>query len=97
MSIIATILYVVVFIYFLLMWARLILDVLTNLSRDFRPRGVVLIVAEISFTITDPPIRLVRKVIPPLRLGGVSLDFAWSVVMFAVIILLSIVSLGFAN
>jgi YggT family protein len=96
-SIIATVLYVVVFSYFLLMWARLILDVLTNLSRDFRPRGFVLIVAEISFTLTDPPIRLVRKVIPPLRLGGVSLDFAWSIVMFAVIILLSIVSLGFAN
>jgi len=42
------------------------------------------------FTITDPPIVLVRKVIPPLRVGGVALDFAWSIVMLACIILSSI-------
>lgn len=46
--------------------------------------------AEIVLTLTDPPIRLVRKVLPPFRLGAAALDFSWSIVMLAVIILMYI-------
>jgi YggT family protein len=91
-SAIATILYVALFIYFLLMWARFIFDLLSNWSGSFRPKGPLLIVAEIAYTVTDPPIRAVRKVLPPLRIGGFALDFGWTIVMIAVIILMSIVS-----
>lgn len=96
-SVISGALYFALFLYFLLMWARFILDLVTAFSRGFRPRGVVLVLAEIAYTVTDPPIRAVRRVIPPLRIGGAALDFGWMIVMFVVIILMSIVSLGFAN
>ena len=91
-SAIATILYVALFIYFLLMWARFIFDLVTGFVRGFKPPGPLLIVAEIAYTVTDPPIRAVRRVIPPLRFGGIALDFGWTIVMLAVIILMSIVS-----
>ena len=91
-SAIATILYVALFIYFLLMWARFIFDLVTNFVRGFKPQGPLLIVAEIAYTVTDPPIRAVRKVIPPLRFGGIALDFGWTIVMLAVIISMSVVS-----
>ena len=89
-SIIALIAYIALTVFFVLMWARFILDLARTFLRQWRPRGIGLILAEAVFTITDPPIMLVRKVIPPLRVGGVALDFAWSIVMLACIILSSI-------
>ncbi|PRY68520.1 YggT family protein [Glaciihabitans tibetensis] len=93
-SFLATIVYIALFLFFLLMWVRFILDLLTNFVRGFKPRGPVLVLAEAAYTVTDPPLRAVRKVLPPVRFGGVALDFGWSLVMLAVIILMSVVSAG---
>lgn len=95
-SIIATILYVALSLFILIMWARLVLDLIVNFSRGWRPRGPLLVVAEVVFTITDPPVKAVRRVVPPLRLGAIQLDFSWSIVLLAAIIL-SYVVLGFMN
>jgi len=90
-SLVANILYYALFLFFLLMWSRFILDLATSFVRGFRPRGFLLVVAEVTYTVTDRPIRAVRRVIPPLRIGGAALDFGWSIVMLATIILMSIV------
>ncbi len=95
-SIIATVIYVALIIFFLMMWARFILDLVRMLARQWRPRGLGLVLAEAVYSVTDPPIKLVRRVVPPLRVGGAALDFAWSIVMLAVLILIS-VTLGFMN
>ncbi len=95
-SIIATVVYVGLTIFFVLMWARFILDLARMFARQWRPRGIGLVLAELVYAVTDPPIRLVRRVVPPLRVGGAALDFAWSIVMLACIILIS-VTLGFVN
>lgn len=89
-ALIATLVYYVLLLFFFAMWARFILDLAANFARNWRPKGLVLVLAELVFTITDPPIRAVRRVLPPLRLGGVALDFAWSVVMLGVIVLIYI-------
>ncbi len=96
MSIIATIVYIALTIFFVMMWARFILDLVRSFARAWRPRGAGLVLAEAVYSVTDPPLRLVRRVIPPLRVGNAALDFAWSIVMLAVIILISI-TLGFVN
>lgn len=95
-SVIATVVYVALVVFFVLMWARFVLDLVRMVARRWRPRGLVLVLAEAVYAVTDPPIRVVRRVIPPLRVGGAALDFAWSIVMLLVIILIS-VSLGFMN
>jgi YggT family protein len=51
-----------------------------------------MVLAESSYTITDPPLRAVRRVIPPLKLGSIRLDLAWTIVLIAVLILMSLVS-----
>ena len=89
-SVIATICYYLLLLYFFVLWARFVLDLLRNFARSWRPRGVGLIVAEVVFSLTDRPIRAVRRVVPPIRLGGAALDFAWSIVMLVVIILIYI-------
>lgn len=89
-SFVAGIAYILLVIYFLIMWARFVLDLARNFSRQWRPRGVGLVLAELVLTLTDPPIRLVRRVVPPIRMGAASLDFSWSIVMLVVIVLMYI-------
>ena len=96
MSVVASVVYVALTIFFILMWARFVLDLARVFARQWRPRGFGLVLAEAVFTVTDPPIKLVRRIVPPLRVGRAALDFAWSIVMLVCIILIS-VSLGFVN
>lgn len=56
---------------------RLILDYVRILSRDWRPRGPILVVAEFLYSVTDPPLRMLRRVLPPLRVGSVALDLSY--------------------
>ncbi|MGL4340530.1 MAG: YggT family protein [Rhodoglobus sp.] len=83
-------------IFLIMMWARFFLDLARTFARSWRPTGVLLVIAETVFTITDPPLKAVRRFIPPAKMGGITLDFAWSIVMIAVIILNAFVS-GFVN
>ncbi|MGN6742488.1 MAG: YggT family protein [Amnibacterium sp.] len=87
-AVIGTVLYVVLLVYFFALWARFVLDLVQAFSAQWRPRGAVLVLAEASFTITDPPIKAVRRFVPPLRIGAFSLDFGFTIVMFAVIALM---------
>jgi YggT family protein len=75
-SLIWTILYLVLLVYTLLLWARLVIEIIQSFARDYRPKGFVLLLFEFVFTATDPPGKFLRRVIPPLRLGAVSLDLS---------------------
>lgn len=78
-------------IYFFILIGRLIFEWVQVFARDWRPRGVILVVAEAIYTVTDPPLRAIRRVIPPLRLGGVAIDLAFLVLILLVSILRAIV------
>jgi YggT family protein len=80
----------VVFLFFLFLLARLVIDWIQVFSRDWTPKGAVLVVAESVFTVTDPPINAVRRVVPPLKLGQVQLDLAFLVVMLVTVILMRV-------
>jgi YggT family protein len=80
-----------VFVLFLL--ARLVLDWVQYFARDWRPTGFALVVAEIVYSVTDPPLRLLRRVIPPLTIGSVRLDLAFMILMLGCWFLLSLLPL----
>ena len=67
--------------------ARFVLDWVQMLARQWRPRGFVAVLCEGIYSITDPPLRAVRGVIPPLRLGQVMLDLSPMILLFGIIIL----------
>lgn len=90
-AIVATILYFALLAFVILMWLRFVFDWVRVLRRQWRPRGFVLMVAEAAFTVTDPPIKLVRRILPPVRIGAVQLDFAWSIVLLVCIVLMVVV------
>lgn len=88
LSVVFSIAYVLLLVYFFVMWARFILELARSFARHWRPRGFGLVAAELVFTVTDPPIRFVRRLVPPVRVGTAALDFGWSIVMLVVIVLI---------
>lgn len=80
----------VVFLFFLLLIGRLVLDWVQVLSRDWRPKGGILVVAEVVYSVTDPPLRLLRRVIPSINLGGMRIDIAFLVLMVITSILMNV-------
>ena len=90
MSALYALVYFALLIFFLLLIGRLIFDWVQALSRSFRPRGAVLVLAESVYTVTDPPLKALRKVMPPLRLGPVSLDLGFLVLIFGCSILMNV-------
>ncbi|HEX7535632.1 MAG TPA: YggT family protein [Dermatophilaceae bacterium] len=71
-------------LFFAALICRLVLDWIQVLSREWRPHGPVLFFAEAIYTVTDPPLKFLRRVIPPLSLGGIRLDMAFLVLILAV-------------
>ena len=92
MSIVLQVVLAVLWIFLLCLIARVVMDLLQHFARDFRPHGVVLLLFEAVYTVTDPPLRAVRRVIPPLNLGGIALDLAFIVLLISLNILIMVVS-----
>jgi YggT family protein len=92
-NILKLVLYYVLLAYLLILIARLILGWIQTFSRDWHPTGIVLVIAEAAYTATDPPLRLLRRYIPSLRLGTVALDLSFMVLFLVVLVLLRAVLL----
>lgn len=90
MSSVGEIVATVLWVYFLILMARFVIDIVQMLSREWQPHGIVLVFAEFVYSLTDPPLRLLRKLIPPLRLGGVALDLAFLVLVIAIQVLIQV-------
>jgi YggT family protein len=90
MAIIGYIIYWILWLFLLLLIARMVLSWVPVLVRDWHPRGAMLVVAETVYTVTDPPLRVLRKVLRPVRVGNMMLDIAFLGLWLAVIILMKI-------
>lgn len=88
--IVRQILHTIVFIFFITLLLRFVIDWIRVFAREWTPRGPALVVAEGVYTATDPPLKFLRRYIPPLRLGGISIDFAFMALFFVCVILLQV-------
>ncbi|MBA2739466.1 MAG: YggT family protein [Actinomycetota bacterium] len=70
--------------------SRFVIEWVQVLARSWAPRGIVLVICEAVYTVTDPPLRALRRVIPPLRLGSVALDLSPMVLLVALWVLQAI-------
>lgn len=84
MSALAGFLSTILWIYFLILLARLVLDYVQLFARSWEPKGPVLVFAVAIYTLTDPPLKFLRRFIPPLRLGQVSLDLSFLVLVLGI-------------
>jgi YggT family protein len=73
-----------------MLWVRFVVDWVQVFARSWSPHGVLLVLLEIVYSVTDPPIKALRRVIPPLRIGNFALDLSFLIVMISAYVLLSV-------
>ena len=81
------IVYLILYFFGLLLIARVVIEFIRSFARDWHPSGFIVVILEVIFTITDPPVRLLRRLIPPIPLGGIRLDVSIMVLLLLVIVL----------
>jgi YggT family protein len=86
------VIYYILFIYWLLLLGRLVIELVRTFAREWRPTGASVVVIESVFTTTDPPIKALRKILPPIPLGPVRLDLSLMITMIVVLIAMSLVA-----
>ena len=89
-STVASIIYLILWLFIALLFVRFIVDWVQVFARSWSPKGFVLVLLEIIYSITDPPILFVRRFVPPLRLGSIMLDTSFIIVLVACYILLEL-------
>ncbi|MBK8460341.1 MAG: YggT family protein [Micropruina sp.] len=82
-------------VYLAVLTARAILSFVPLFVRGWQPRGIMLVLAEFVYTLTDPPLKLMRRLIPPVRLGGIALDLGFLVLYLGVSFLRNLVGAVF--
>jgi YggT family protein len=88
------VLYYMLFFFWLLLTARIVVDLVRAFARDWRPVGPVAVSLETVYTVTDPPVKALRRVIPMVRIGSVGLDLSIMVLLLVVFILMRVVDPG---
>ena len=77
-------------LYLVVLIGTMIISWIRAFARDWVPRGFVLVLAETVLTLTDPPLKFLRRHIPPLQLGRMRLDLSFMVLFIVVLILLEV-------
>ena len=90
MHLVGSLLYFVVLVFFLIMLVRLVLDWVQFFARDWRPSGISLVIAEVTYSVTDPPLKALRRILPPITIGSVRLDLAFMVLFILCLILMRV-------
>jgi len=93
MGALGSILYSVLQLFIITLIARLVLDYVQMFARNWRPKGIALVLSEFVFTVTEKPLVFVRKFVPPLRVGSVNIDLAFVLLFFGVQLLMRFVVL----
>ncbi len=91
MTVVGSVLYYVLLVFLLLLIFRMVMEYVFMFARSYRPAGAVALVLELAYSATDPPLKALRRLIPPLRIGNVSLDLGFIVLFFTVTILMQVV------
>ena len=91
MSTLKIVLDYVLYLFLFVLIVRMVFGWIQMYSRDWRPKGAILVIAESAFTVTDPPLKFLRRFIPSLRLGMVALDLSFMVLFIVVLIMLEVV------
>ncbi|MET0189700.1 YggT family protein [Pseudonocardia sediminis] len=89
-DLIRLLIYYVLFFFWLLLAARIVVEMVRTFARQWRPAGGSAVAMEVVFTATDPPVKLLRRVIPVVRIGGVGLDLSIMVLLLVVFILMNV-------
>lgn len=69
------------FFFTLFLFGRIVCSVLFSVDPHLRPRGLWVVLVEAIYTVTDPPVKALGRIIPPLTLGRVQVDLGFIVLI----------------
>ncbi len=87
MEVVGRVIDVLLWVFIGLLWVRFVVDWVQVFARSWSPKGALLVLLEIVYSVTDPPIKAVRRVIPPVRIGSIALDLGFIIVLLAAYLL----------
>jgi YggT family protein len=87
---VGSVLHGLLWVFIVFLWIRFVFDWVQVFARSWSPKGVLLVGLEVVYSVTDPPIKALRRVIPPLRIGNFALDLSFILVLVMAYILLSL-------
>jgi YggT family protein len=90
--VIGNVLHGLLWLFILFLWIRFVFDWVQVFARSWSPGGVLLVALELVYSVTDPPIKALRRFIPPIRIGNFALDLSFILVLVAAYVLLQVVS-----
>ena len=90
MYIVGQVIHGLLWFFIALLWVRFIVDWVQVFARSWTPHGVILVLLEVVYSITDPPIKALRRLIPPLRIGNFALDLSFLIVLVLAYVLLRV-------
>ena len=91
MHAVLSLIHIALWVFIALLWVRFVVDWVQVFARNWTPTGFLLVLLEAVYSVTDPPIKALRRVIPPLRLGQIAIDLSFIIVMLGAYILLWLV------
>lgn len=91
MKLFLTILHNLLWIFQILLIVRIVVVYVMMFARSWRPGRGLAVIFELIFSVSDPPLKALKRVIPPLRLGGITLDLSFLVLFIIVQILIYVV------
>ena len=91
LSIVFQILYILLYLFFMVLLGRFVLGAVLQYGRRWQPSRGASAGLESVWSVTDPPLKALRRVIPPLRIGNVSLDLASIVLLVILFVLMDVV------
>lgn len=90
MSAVFSVVYLVLWVFFVVLLVRMVFDLVQSFARAWEPHGPLLVGLEAVYTVTDPPLKALRRLIPPLRFGGVGIDLGFLVLIIGLQVLISL-------
>ena len=97
MEVVGQVIYVLLWVFIGLLWIRFVVDWVQVFARSWTPKGILLVLLEVVYSVTDPPIKALRRVIPPLRIGSIALDLSFLIVLLGAYILLRLTVMIFLS
>ena len=88
MELIGSVTHAILWLFIAFLWVRFVFDWVQVFARSWSPRGPLLVLLEVVYSVTDPPVKALRRVIPPLRLGSVALDLSFIIVLVGAYLLM---------
>ncbi|MPZ62048.1 MAG: YggT family protein [Propionibacteriales bacterium] len=90
MQAVGSFIHLVLWLALAMLLVRFVVDWVQVFARSWSPKGPLLVVLEAVYTVTDPPLIALRRLIPPLRFGGIGIDLSFMVLLLICYLLLTI-------